>query len=55
MWSSKNAVVYVVGVMCGSSGHVLFLRDWPDRMMNAELESERCAFCASRGLKHNSW
>lgn len=55
MFAAKKAVTYVVGVMCGSSGHVLFLRDWPEKLLNSELEAERCSFCASRGLKHDSW
>jgi len=50
-----NAVVYVIGVLSGSNGHVMFVRQWPNELMNDELEREVCGFCASRGLKHNSW
>jgi len=51
----SKAVVYVVGIQSGSNGHVLFLKNWPDQVLNEELEKEVCSFCAERGLKHNSW
>ncbi len=55
MKTVTQAVVYVVGVLCGAGGHVLFLSGWPDQAMTAEREAEICSFCASRGLKHNTW
>lgn len=50
-----TAVVYVIGVLSGSNGHVLFVRDWPNELINDELLHEECSFCADRGLKHNTW
>ncbi len=50
-----SAVVYVVGVLSGANGHLLYLSDWPNQMISQELEAEICSFCASRGLKHNTW
>jgi hypothetical protein len=50
-----NAVVYVIGVLSGSNGHVLFVHDWPNELMDDELKREVCGFCADRGLKHNTW
>ena len=55
MFRLSRAAVYVIGVLSGSNGHLLFLRDWPDAWLNAEMEEEECAFCASRGLKHDTW
>jgi hypothetical protein len=52
---TASQAVNMVGVMWGAGGHVLFLRDWPDESLTAERQAEVCGFCASRGLKHNSW
>jgi hypothetical protein len=50
-----RSAAYVVGVLAGGNGHVLFLMNWPEDSINPELDAEVCSFCASRGLKHNTW